>query len=230
MSDLSHAEPGWRDVVARFLESSGEEVYGLTPKKVIERASLIDHCRETGVIVFELERHQSAFGAANRRGSGMHSFVTTLRRYTFNPACEGSIEESSTVTTLGLNLDTRAAAEEYARNFDFEFEHLGGRRYRCSETCNNGSWDVTGKREAILLAEAVADDVCWEHDVECLTMSLETPLTPDQEQEIANDLHNDLVLIVREMLERAWEDFMEERRATRRPSKRTSSSLASRSN
>jgi hypothetical protein len=183
------------------------------PRKIYERAEFVRQCPDTGVVVFEMDRHQSVLGAENRPGSGMHSFMETRHRYTFNPAGGGSMEESRTDDSPKLRLDTRSAAEEYARNLGFEFEHLGGRRYRCTESCSNGSWEVSGRREAVGLAEVVAEEVYWDHDVECLSLELDAPLSPDMEQEIVDDLHNDFVEIVREMLADAWDSFMKEHRS-----------------
>lgn len=214
MAEDTSGGESWKNLVARFLESrDANEVFGLTPRKVYERAEFVCQCPDTGVVVFEMERHQSVLGAENRPGSGMHSFIETRRRYTFDPAGGGSIEESHTEASPKLRLDTRSVAEEYAWNLGFEFEHLGGHRYRCRESCNNGSWEVSGRQEAVELAEAVADGVFWDHDVERLSLELDAPLSPDMEQEIVDDLHNDFVEIVRGMLAAAWDGFMAEHKS-----------------
>lgn len=211
MAEDASDRESWKSLVVRFLESADTtEVYGLTPRKVFERAELVRKCPDTGKIVFEMDRHQSVLGAENRRGSGMHSFMETPRRYTFDPAGGGSMEESRTDDSPKLRLDTRSAAEEYARNLSFEFEHLGGHRYRCSESSSNGSWEVSGRREAVELAEAIADGVSWDYDVERLSLELDAPLSPDMEQEIVDDLHDDFVEIVTEMLADAWDRLMAE--------------------
>jgi hypothetical protein len=213
----------WRERISSYLDQKNTfETYGLTRRKVFERAKLVKQCLDTGTIIFDMERHQAALGAESRPGSGMHSFITTLRQYTFRTAGGGAIEESAPTRGSKLKLDTWTAVEEYARYLAFEFTHLGGRRYQLHESCNCGNWEVSGKREALALATAVADGVSWDSDIDLLSYGLDTPLTPEQEEELAEKLHSNLVEVVRGKLESTWDDFMNERRALRRPRKVTS--------
>ncbi|MBI1318336.1 MAG: hypothetical protein GC168_05200 [Candidatus Hydrogenedens sp.] len=195
--------------VADFLDSEGSDgagdLHGLTGEKIRRRAIQIRSDEHPGCVVFEMERHKSAFGSENIKGAGMTSYVTSRERYAFDPK-EKCISALGTVSPRKLEVDTDTRASVIANDMSFEFSVDDAGRTTCRETCTCGSWVVQGPEDFDRVSRDVFDEDSFLMDVE----DLEADLDEEEKQEYAAEMAGAFAELMLEKLREAWKDYQDE--------------------
>lgn len=214
MSPEHEAKTDWRVPLTQFLDSAVGDFFGLTSKKILERASLVEWSTDTGQIVFEMERHESLFGAENRLGTGMHSFATIVRRYRFDPSGAGSIHEVNFNARPDFKIDALAIAEEDVFHLSFSFEALAPERYLCKESSSGSSWEISGRPDSKSLAFHLAENMNGDYYIHCLNESMEEPMPVESTNKIVNDIREKFCEVAADKIDEAWEEFLLEESAS----------------
>jgi len=110
------------ELVCDFFEEIKEDsATGLTLKKIIDRAVLINDPEIKGKVVFEVERHHGILGSAYTPGSPLSSFVTFWPVYVFDPK-KKEISQTDARKKSVPNISIFDIAEEQTDDYSFRFE------------------------------------------------------------------------------------------------------------
>jgi hypothetical protein len=103
MSSVSLSE------VCEYLRDYGHP--DLTPKKVRNRATVVEESERSGRVIFDIERHRSVLGAKYTKGTGMAAFETYWERYVFD-------RDQKSLTKKGENMSEDQAPSLKIDSYD----------------------------------------------------------------------------------------------------------------
>jgi len=194
-------------VVEYLEEIDGEDIStGLTPKKIWERATLIDDPERPDCIVFEVERHHPILGTTYSPGSPMDAFETCWPIYSFNPTMK-TIEEIGENRPSEVDLDHYGVAESWVGNVSLNFSPAENGQHRCRDDFTKKESLVRNIKEVETFAISVLNDgLCLDHYKEELADHFE----PKELQEHIEEIQNDCKEIIVNRAKEAWEDYLKE--------------------
>ncbi len=194
-------------VVEYLEEIGGEDIStGLTPKKIWDRAILIDDPELPDCIVFEVERHHPILGTSYSPGSPMAAFETCWPIYSFNPKTK-TIEEIGENRPSEVDINHSGVAESWVEEVSFNFSPAENGQHRCWDDFTKMESLVRNIKEIETFAISVLNNgLCLDHYKEELAYHFEPKELEEHNEQILNDCKEIIVNRAKE----AWEDYLKE--------------------
>lgn len=141
--------------LCQFLEEQGGEVEEITPKKLWDRAEIIEDPEYPNCIVFTLERHRSIMGSFYKPGHPMAAFVTYWPLYAFDRQTR-KLDQIGEAKPDKVHIDYDHLAREDC-GLDFELSPVGDGRWRYHESCYCEEGIVSSQEELEDAASNIVD-------------------------------------------------------------------------